>query len=296
MYRMNLGKRILLFVGTNIAVIAMFTLVLFVLQMFGVRLSSSIAFDATVALFFGFAGAFLSLLLSKFIAKWAMGVRVLDPNGNLSDYDRWLVNMVHQQAQAAGLKKMPEVGIFDSPEVNAFATGPSRNNSIVAFSSGLLASMRHDEVEGVSAHEVGHIANGDMVTMTLVQGVINTFVIFLSRIIARVVASMVREELGMIVFFVVTFVLQIVFGLLGSMVVAAFSRYREYRADAFSAQLAGKDKMIRALESLRRTVDLVDNRQPAMAALKISGGRNLRNLFSTHPPLEDRIAALQRLP
>jgi heat shock protein HtpX len=296
MCRMNLGKRILLFVGTNIAVIAMFTLVLFVLQMFGVRLSSSIAFDATVALFFGFAGAFLSLLLSKFIAKWAMGVRVLDPNGNLSDYDRWLVNMVHQQAQAAGLKKMPEVGIFDSPEVNAFATGPSRNNSIVAFSSGLLASMRHDEVEGVSAHEVGHIANGDMVTMTLVQGVINTFVIFLSRIIARVVASMVREELGMIVFFVVTFVLQIVFGLLGSMVVAAFSRYREYRADAFSAQLAGKDKMIRALESLRRTVDLVDNRQPAMAALKISGGRNLRNLFSTHPPLEDRIAALQRLP
>jgi len=293
---MNLGKRILLFVGTNIAVIAMFTLVLFVLQMFGVRLSSSIAFDATVALFFGFAGAFLSLLLSKFIAKWAMGVRVLDPNGNLSDYDRWLVNMVHQQAQAAGLKKMPEVGIFDSPEVNAFATGPSRNNSIVAFSSGLLASMRHDEVEGVSAHEVGHIANGDMVTMTLVQGVINTFVIFLSRIIARVVASMVREELGMIVFFVVTFVLQIVFGLLGSMVVAAFSRDREYRADAFSAQLAGKDKMIRALESLRRTVDLVDNRQPAMAALKISGGRNLRNLFSTHPPLEDRIAALQRLP
>lgn len=296
MNRMNLGKRILLFVATNIAVIAMFTIVLFVLQALGVRPDSDIASEATVALFFGFSGAFLSLLLSKSIAKWAMGVRVLDPNSNLSDYDRWLVNLVHQQAQAAGLKKMPEVGVYDSPEVNAFATGPSRNNSLVAFSTGLLATMRSDEIEGVSAHEVGHIANGDMVTMTLVQGVINTFVIFLSRIIARIVASMVREELGMIVFFAVTFVLQIVFGLLGSLIVAAFSRYREYRADAFSAHLVGKDKMIRALESLRRTVDLVDNRQPAMAAFKISGGRSFRNLFSTHPPLEDRIAALQRLP
>ncbi|MBX3096709.1 MAG: protease HtpX [Fimbriimonadaceae bacterium] len=294
---MNLGKRILLFVATNIAVIAMLTLVLFLLQAMGVDLGryGSVGFDAVVAVVIGFSGAFLSLWASKWIAKTMMGVRILNPGQGLHPYDQWIVETVHNQAKAAGLSKMPEVGIYDSPEVNAFATGPSKKNSLVAFSSGLLATMDRDAVEGVSAHEVGHIANGDMVTMTLIQGVINTFVIFLARIIARVVASMVREELGLIVFYVTTIALQIVFGILGSLITSAFSRYREYRADAFSAKISGKEKMIHALESLRRTVDLVDTRHPAMAAFKISNKSAFMRAFSTHPDIEDRIAALRKL-
>lgn len=294
---MNIGKRILLFVATNIAVIAMLTIVLFALQAMGVDLGrfGSLGFDAVVAVVIGFAGAFISLWASKWIAKTFMKVRVLDPNSNLHEYDRWIVNMVHDQARAAGLKKLPEVGVYDSPEVNAFATGPSRNNSLVAFSSGLLATMDRDATEGVSAHEVGHIANGDMVTMALIQGVVNTFVIFFARIVARVVASMVNENLSYIVFIVTTIALQIVFGILGSLITNAFSRKREFRADAFSAKIAGKEKMIHALESLRRTVDLVDTRQPAMAAFKINGSWKQNILFSTHPRLEDRIAALRNL-
>jgi heat shock protein HtpX len=190
---------------------------------------------------------------------------------------------------------MPEVGIYESPELNAFATGPTRNNSLVAVSTGLLNGMSDSEVEGVLGHEVAHVANGDMVTMTLIQGVVNAFAMFFARIIAFAVSNFVREELGWIVRFVVTIVLDILFTILGSMVVAAFSRYREFRADAGGAKLAGREKMIAALEALRRHVDLNNpNEAPAMNSMKISSkSGGLLALFSTHPPLEKRIQALR---
>lgn len=291
---MQLLKRFGLFAAVNIAVLAMVMVVLAILEGFGVKLSGSLALDGVIAVVAGFSGAFISLFMSKWAAKSMMGVQVLDPRANLNGYDRWLVDMVHAQAQAAGLKKMPEVGVYDSPEVNAFATGPSRNNSLVAFSSGLLSQMSQDEVEAVSAHEVGHIANGDMVTQTLIQGVINTFVIFFARIVARLVASAVREELAYLVFIVVSLVCQVAFGLLGMLVVNAFSRYREYKADAFAGNLAGRDKMIAALRALQRSSEAVDTRHPALASMKISNVPGWALAFSTHPPLEKRIEALQR--
>ncbi|HAY13985.1 MAG TPA: protease HtpX [Fimbriimonadaceae bacterium] len=291
---MSILKRIALFVIVNIAVMITFTLVMALLEGFGVKLSGSLVFDAVVAVIVGFSGAFISLLISKWVAKTFMGVKVLNPGANLNGYDRWLLDTVHAQARAAGLKKMPEVGVYDSPEVNAFATGPSKSNSLVAFSSGLLSQMSQDEVEAVSAHEVGHIANGDMVTQTLIQGVINTFVVFFARIIARVAASAVREEMAFLVFIVVNIVLQIVFGILGSLVVNAFSRYREYQADAFAGRIAGRDKMIAALRALQRNSQAIDTRHPAMATMKISNHPGWALLTSTHPPLEKRIEALQR--
>lgn len=297
---MAILKRFGLFIAVNIAVMAMFTMVLLLLQSMGVIVPQNLAFDAGVALFFGFSGAFVSLFMSKWAAKTFMGVKVLDPNANLTGYDRWLLETVHAQAQAAGLKKMPEVGIYMSPEVNAFATGPSKNNSLVAFSAGLLSKMSQDEVEAVSAHEVGHIANGDMVTQTLIQGVINTFVIFFARIIARMVATASSSgdsnnpNGNIMVFFLVNFALQIAFGFLGGLIVNAFSRYREYQADAFAGRIAGRDKMIAALRALQRNSEAIDNRHPAMATMKISNHPGWAILTSTHPPLEKRIEALQR--
>lgn len=189
---------------------------------------------------------------------------------------------------------MPEVGIYDSPEVNAFATGPSKNRSLVAVSSGLLERMDDDAVSGVLAHEVAHIANGDMVTMTLLQGVINTFVVFLSRICAYIASRFVKEEVAPIVHFIAVIIFDILFSILGSMVAMAFSRYREYRADAGGAQLAGKEKMIHALQSLQHTVQLVDTEQKSVAAFKISGKKGgFLGLFASHPDLDDRIARLQ---
>jgi heat shock protein HtpX len=297
---MAIIKRIGLFLAVNIAVLAMFTLVLVLLQSMGVIVPQNLMFDAGIALFFGFSGAFVSLFMSKWAAKAMMGIRVIDPNADLSGYDRWLLETVHSQAQAAGLKKMPEVGIYMSPEVNAFATGPSRNNSLVAFSAGLLSKMSQDEVEAVSAHEVGHIANGDMVTQTLIQGVINTFVIFFARIIARMVSTATSSgdsnnpNGNFLVFFLVNMVLQLAFGFLGGLIVNAFSRYREYKADAFSGRIAGRDKMISALRALQRNSEAVDTRHPAMATMKISNSPGWALLTSTHPPLEKRIEALQR--
>ena len=189
---------------------------------------------------------------------------------------------------------MPEVGVYDSPEVNAFATGPSKSRSLVAVSTGLLRSMRHEEVEGVLAHEIAHIQNGDMVTMTLIQGVVNAFVMFFARIIANIVRQMVDERISHLVFFAVTLVLDILLGILGMMVVAWFSRAREFRADAGGAALAGKSKMIGALQRLMQNKELVDNSQPQLATMKINGGKGFMSLISTHPPLEVRIAALQQ--
>jgi heat shock protein HtpX len=245
-------------------------------------------------LIWGMVGSFLSLAVSRIAAKWMMGVKLIDAN-QASGEARWILSTVYDLSQKAGIKKMPEVGIYESPEVNAFATGPTRNRSLVAVSSGLLHRMERDEIEGVLAHEVAHIANGDMVTMTLVQGVVNAFVLFLARVIAFAVGTTVKEEQRAMVELVVSIVLQIVFGILGSMVVAWFSRLREYRADQGGATLAGRAKMVSALERLRRSTELVDNAQPALASFKISGQRSgFLALFSTHPPLEERIARLNQ--
>jgi heat shock protein HtpX len=293
-----MGKRIFLFILTNILVLATIAIIL---SVFGITSGISFAEDR---IFFGqllifsavigFSGAFISLLLSRWMAKKMMNVRVLDPDRNLSSIERSVVEKVHRLSRSAGLTVMPEVGIYDSPEVNAFATGPSKRRSLVAVSTGLLHNMDDAAVEGVIAHEVAHVANGDMVTMTLVQGIVNTFVIFLSRIAAFLVARLVnRQELQQIVYFVCMIVFQIVFSILGSIAVMAFSRYREYHADAGGADLAGKDKMIHALKSLKSYVNRVDTSQSSMAALKISNKRKTISLFSTHPDLNDRIARLE---
>lgn len=292
-------KRIGLFVLVNLLVL---TTIVIMTTLLGVnRYITAHGIDYGVLLIFaaviGFSGAIISLLLSKTMAKSMMRVQVLDPRGNLSPAERRLVDTVHDLSRRAGIGKMPEVGIYPAPEVNAFATGPSRNNSLVAVSAGLLAAMDSHAVEGVLAHEVAHIANGDMVTMTLVQGVINTFVVFLSRIIAYVLSSAVREEMAGIVHIVSIIVLQIMFSILGSIAVMAFSRHREFAADRGGAQLAGREKMIRALQALKRNVQRVDTSEKAFQTLKISGGKakSLANLFASHPSLDDRIRRLEAM-
>lgn len=239
----------------------------------------------------GMGGAFISLLLSKFMAKRMMGLQMIDPSTRNSE-ERAIVEMVHNLARKARLPKMPEVGIYDSPEMNAFATGPSKSNSLVAVSTGLLRSMDREQVEGVLGHEVAHIANGDMVTLTLIQGVINAFVLFFSRILASIAASQFERnryliEMGIYI------VLQIVFSFLGYMVVAYFSRQREFRADSGGARYAGREKMISALQALSRQT-IKYEKDDNLAAFKISGSRSVAALFRTHPPLEDRIARLQK--
>lgn len=252
-------------------------------------------------LVWGMGGAFISLALSRVMAKWMMGVQVIDPNTRDSDLQQ-LLQTVHHLARAAHLPAMPEVGIYDSPEVNAFATGPTKSRALVAVSTGLLSRMNQSEMEGVLGHEISHVANGDMVTMTLLQGVVNAFAMFLSRVIAFAMTQAMRgdkedsrERSSPFVSFLIQMVLEVVFMLLGSIVIAAFSRYREFRADAGGARLAGRDQMIRALESLRRTYELVDpSAQPAIQTLKISGRpAGLMALFASHPSLEERIQRLQ---
>lgn len=252
----------------------------------------------TLCLIWGMVGSFISLALSKVMAKWMMGVKLIDGRGSYSQ----IYASVKRFSQAAGIA-MPEVGIYESPEINAFATGPSKSNSLVAVSTGLIHSMDSAEIDGVLAHEVSHIANGDMVTMTLIQGVVNAFSMFLSRIIAYVAGKAIGGSsdddgptmVEVMVRMVVTIILDIVFSILGSMVVAYFSRQREFRADFGGAKLAGRNSMIAALENLRRTVNMTDDdRAPALASLKISSKKgNWFALFSTHPPLEERIAALK---
>ena len=287
-------KRILLFMATNLAVMITLSIVLSLLGVGGYITPSGLDYSALMVfcLVWGMGGAFISLQMSRFLAKMAMGVKLVDGRTGQPDLD-WLHQAVGQLARKAGLP-MPEVGVYESPEVNAFATGPSKKRSLVAVSSGLLRSMRREEVEGVLAHEVAHIQNGDMVTLTLIQGVMNAFVMFFSRIIANIVRQMVDEKISHIVFFVTTIVFDIAFGVLGSMVVAWFSRAREFRADAGGARLAGKANMIGALQRLMQNKVLVDNAQPQLAAMKINGGKGFLSLISTHPPLEARIAALQR--
>jgi heat shock protein HtpX len=298
-------KRIALFALTNILVIVTISIVLRVLGIGHYITSAGIDYGALFAfcLVWGMGGAFISLALSRLMAKWMMGVKVIDPRspGEFRD----LVEQVHRLAQKAGLPAMPEVGVYDSPEVNAFATGPTKSRALVAVSTGLLQRMDRDEVEGVLAHEVAHVANGDMVTMTLIQGVINAFVMFFARILAFAVSQALRgkdEERGGGFFlnFILITVFEIAFGLLGFLVVAAFSRWREFRADRGGAMFAGRHKMIAALQSLQRAYgrvpDEAEPRGQALNTLKISGKKKqggLISMMATHPPLEKRIEALQ---
>lgn len=302
---MRLFKRIGLFLLVNILVVTTISIVLNLLGVKPYLTAQGIDFGALMVfcLVWGMGGAFISLGLSRVMAKWMMGVRVIDPESRDPE-NRALLNEVHQLARAAGLAVMPEVGVYDSPEVNAFATGPTKNRALVAVSSGLLQRMRPAEVRGVLGHEVAHIANGDMVTMTLIQGIVNAFVMFLARA-AAFALTMTRGENGRsegsgtpVSYYVVSFVLEFVFMILGSMIVAWFSRYREFRADQGGAALAGHGNMIAALEGLRRTIEDVDpGAQPAIAAMKISSrAGGFMRLFSTHPALEDRIARLKQFP
>lgn len=293
-------KRVLLFLVVNLLVVVTIGIVTSVLGIrpylsaYGIDFQALLVFSAIV----GFTGAFISLALSRVMAKWMTGLRVLDPQGQISYEERDLVGTIHRLSKQAGLPAMPQVGIYDSEEVNAFATGPTRSRSLVAVSTGLLRQMDQPAVEGVLAHEVAHVANGDMVTMALIQGVINTFVIALSRIAAFAVTQFFRrdddEGFPHMVHFIAVLVFDILFSILGSIVVMYFSRIREFRADHGGARLAGRQNMIHALESLKRTTDLVDTGQTSLATLKIAGkpGGWMR-LFSSHPPLEERIARLQ---
>ena len=290
-----MGKRILLFLVTNLAIMVTLSIVLSVLGVTGyIRTDGGVDHTALLVFAFvwGMGGAFISLLMSRVIAKMSMGVKLVNGQTGNPELD-WLYQTVSRLARQANLP-MPEVGYYESPEVNAFATGPSKRKSLVAVSSGLLRNMRQDEAEGVLAHELAHISNGDMVTMTLIQGVVNAFVLYLSRVIASVVRNMVDERYAILVSFAVTIVLDILLGILGMMIVAWFSRAREFRADAGAASLAGREKMVAALRRLQTTKQLVDNTEPELATLKISGKRAMM-LFATHPPLEERIAALENM-
>lgn len=290
-------KRILLFVVTNLAIMVTLSIVLSFLGITGyVGRDGGIDYTALMVfcLVWGMGGAFISLAMSRAIAKWTMGVQLVDGRSGQSELD-WLHATVRRLTQQAQLP-MPEVGIYDSPEVNAFATGPSKSKSLVAVSSGLLRTMRREEVEGVLAHEVAHIQNGDMVTMTLIQGVVNAFVMFLARVIAFAIRQGSDERNAYFFSWIVMIALEIVFGIIGMFVVAWFSRAREFRADAGGAALAGRGNMIAALRRLMQAKDLVDNSEPALATLKINGKRSSwMMLASTHPPLEDRIRALESM-
>jgi heat shock protein HtpX len=304
---MSFMKRLALFVLTNLLVMAMIAVVLGVLMAFipalrGPGYGQLLVISSVV----GFAGAFLSLALSKVMAKWGQGVKVIDP-ATASGDARWLIDTVYRLAKQAGITDMPEVGIWESDEINAFCTGPGKNSSLVAVSTGILRRMNRDELEGVLAHELSHASNGDMVTMTLVQGVVNTFVFFLSFIVTNILANAIqgnrdRDDRGpsFLDFFLRQIIFQLVQLLIGLgaylLIIAPFSRWREFRADAGGAKLAGRDKMVAALEALQDSFRLpqppVD---PSMAAMKISAGKKA-SLFSTHPSLEERIEALRKLP
>ena len=300
----QISKRIFLLILVNILVVTTITLVLGLFHVGTYFPQGGLQGLALFCLVWGFGGAFISLALSRLMAKWMMGVKVIPPN-TTDPTLRELVETVHALARQAGLPKLPEVGIYDSDEVNAFATGPTKSRALVAVSTGLLQRMGSQEVTGVLGHEVTHIANGDMVTMTLIQGIINAFVMFLARVLAFVVSQAMRsrddrDSGGGWLQFILVMVFQIVFSILGSLVVCWFSRWREYRADAGGARLAGRENMINALRALRRLHDpeiaaAEASRAQAFQSLKISGqSSGLLALFATHPPLEQRIARLEQ--
>ncbi len=299
----QIAKRVFLFVAVNVLVMLTITLILGLLGVERHVGRGGLANLAVFCLVWGFGGALISLAISRLMAKWMMGVQVIPPETG-DPVLRELVETVHEQARVAGLPRMPEVGVYESPEVNAFATGPTKSRALVAVSTGLLQRMNSRQVAGVVAHEVTHIANGDMVTMTLLQGVINAVVLFLSRILAFAVSQALRSRDdrdgggGLNFLFVIVF--QIVLSILGSTVVCWFSRWREFRADAGGARLAGRQNMIDALQGLRRLYDpdlaaAEARHAQSFQSMKISGPpRGFMALFATHPPLEERIARLER--
>ena len=286
--------RILLFLGTNIAVLVVISIVFRLLGIDGLLAANNVDLNLGALLVFaaviGFSGSLISLFISKWMAKRSMGVQIIEQPS--TPFEHWLLDLVRRQSEQAGIR-MPEVGIFDQPDPNAFATGWNKNDALVAVSQGLLQSMNRDEVEAVLGHEISHVANGDMVTLTLIQGVVNTFVFFLSRVIGHTVDRLVfKTERGYgPAYYITSMIAQFLLGILAMMIVAWFSRLREYRADEGGAALAGNQKMISALQRLQQ----VSNPQPLpdeMAAFGISGGA-LHELFASHPPLEKRIAALR---
>jgi heat shock protein HtpX len=285
--------RIALFLMTNLAVMVVFGLVL---SLTGIR-SSSVMGLMIMAGLFGFGGAFVSLLMSKWMALRSVGGEVIEQPRN--DTERWLMNVVSRQSQQAGIK-MPQVAIYHAPDINAFATGARRDASLVAVSTGLLQSMSQDEAEAVIAHEISHISNGDMVTMTLIQGIVNTFVIFISRILAQLAAGFMSGDRegennsngNPLVYFAVSMVLELVFGIVASIITMWFSRHREFYADAGSAKLVGREKMIAALQRLKTSHE--PQEAGSMMALCINGkSKTFSELFMSHPPLDKRIEALR---
>ncbi|MCE0496236.1 protease HtpX [Vibrio salinus] len=286
-------KRVVLFLITNLAVIFVLSIVLnIVFAVTGIN-PGGISGLLVMAAVFGFGGSLISLMMSKSIALRSVGGVIISNPRNETEH--WLLETVKRQSQKVGVG-MPTVAIYDAPDINAFATGAKKNDSLVAVSSGLLHNMTRDEAEAVLAHEVSHIANGDMVTMTLLQGVLNTFVIFLSRIIASVVSSRDSDEgesSNTLVYFAVSMVLEIVFGILASFITMWYSRVREYHADAGAAQLVGKQKMIAALERLKSSHE--SQLDGSMMAFGINGKRTLSELLMSHPPLDKRINALKNL-
>lgn len=291
-------KRIFLFLATNFAVLIVISLVFKLLGFQGLLQANGVDLDLGAVLVWagliGFSGSIISLLMSKGMAKRSMGVQVITHPS--TPFEQWLYGVVERQAQAAGIG-MPEVGIFDSPDPNAFATGWNRNAALVAVSTGLLQQMNRDEVEAVVGHEISHVANGDMVTLTLIQGVVNTFVVFLSTIIGHIVDRVIfkTEEGHGIAYFVSSMIAQVLLSVLATMIVMAFSRYREFRADAGGAGLTSRRQMASALRALQRVHEPQDLPAGEFAAFGISGGMGdgLKKLFMSHPPLEERIAALE---
>lgn len=295
-------KRAFFFILVNVMIITTLSAIVFAIEVYtGYSLQQNFSGLIVLYTIFGMGGAFFSLFTSKWMVKRAMGVQIIKPSTQQGT-EKWLLNSVYDFSRKAGLKNMPEVGIYPANEMNAFATGPSKNNSLVAVSSGLLESMSKEEVEGVLAHEVAHIANGDMVTMTLIQGVVNTIAMLLARLISEVIASKLDDKgRGASRFFIYMIVVNVL-GIFGSIVVNWFSRHREFRADHGGAKYAGRDKMVSALQRLQSAQGRVpfqgrNQEEPAaIAALKISGPSKhsvLKRLFMTHPPLEERIHALR---
>lgn len=279
-------KRVFLFVATNLAILLVLGIVLSILMpVLGVDSSSNAGLLVMCAVF-GMGGSFISLWMSKWMAKRSVGACVIESPRNRDE--QWLIDTVRQQAESAGIG-MPEVAIYDSPEINAFATGANRNHALVAVSSGLLRQMTTDEAEAVLGHEISHVANGDMVTLTLIQGVLNTFVYFFARLVAQMIN---RGNNNAFVYLMTVMAFQAIFGVLASIIVMAFSRYREFRADAGGANLAGRQKMIGALQRLQgnQAESQLDGQ---LTAFGISGKPAFAELFMTHPPLARRIAALQ---
>jgi len=292
-----MGKRIVLFVAVNFLVIVTISILLKILGIGPYLTRQGIDYGSLMAfcLVWGMGGAFISLALSRVMAKAMMGVKVIDSRTTDSGAQE-LLQTVARLAQGAGIP-MPEVGVYESDDLNAFATGPTRSRALVAVSSGMLRRMQRSEIEGVLGHEISHVANGDMVTMTLLQGIVNAFAMFLARAIAWGIALGTRRDedeapsYGMA--FAIQLVLEMVLMLLGSLVVLWFSRWREFRADAGGARVAGRDRMIGALEALRRDVEHVAPAAPAVAAFRISSPGGFARLFASHPPLEERIARLR---